>query len=228
MFSKMPRSVVVYTSRQGFSDLSALLDRAFAGQPAKPYTISDPQRTESEKVRVRLTELVEDAVLPLLVRQAKESDFVFASPADRDTRNRSYEALIDDANRFERIATVQFTSPTVVPVLGQETPFPVVSVIFRRYGEVWNAFSPKRIAPEGPVAGAVRIVDFRISCVSTPYGVGSQGWVVLEVEKGRTEEEIGLFNALIDFAFYCGTGLWTERGLGQTKRMDSYGRRRVK
>ena len=54
---------------------------------------------------------------------------------------------------------------------------------------------------------------------SHPFGTGGQGWVTLEMEKGRTEEEIGLLNALIDFAFYCGTGVHTEAGLGQTRRI---------
>jgi hypothetical protein len=224
----MPRSIVVYTSRQGFSDLSVLLEGAFAGQSIKPFTVSRPQRTESESVRVRITELVDDAVLPLLRRQAGKSKFIFASSTDREVRNESYEGLMGDASRFERTAAIQFVSPTIVPVLRQETPFPVVLAMFSHYWKVWGVFSNRRTFREKPLAGAVRITDFKISCVSTPYGIGFQGWVVLEIETGRTEAEIGLFNALINFAFYSGTGLHTENGLGQTKRMDSPQQRTIK
>jgi CRISPR/Cas system endoribonuclease Cas6 (RAMP superfamily) len=48
--------------------------------------------------------------------------------------------------------------------------------------------------------------------------------MALEVEKGRTEEEIGLFNTLIDYAFFCGTGMYTDAGLGQTRRLPGKGR----
>ena len=44
---------------------------------------------------------------------------------------------------------------------------------------------------------------------------GAEGWVVLEMEKGRTEQEIALFNTLVDFAFYCGTA--TRWGAGADK-----------
>ncbi len=70
----------------------------------------------------------------------------------------------------------------------------------------------------------VHVADFKLSCVATPFGPGSQGWVKLEMEKGRTEEEIALFNGLIDFAFYCGTGAHTDEGLGQTRRMERAGK----
>jgi hypothetical protein len=40
------------------------------------------------------------------------------------------------------------------------------------------------------------------------------------MERGRTEQEIALFNTLVDFAFYCGTGAHTDEGLGQTRRME--------
>jgi CRISPR/Cas system endoribonuclease Cas6 (RAMP superfamily) len=94
-------------------------------------------------------------------------------------------------------------------------------LVFARYREVWSAFSTVRL-PAGTeqVLQHVRVTDFKISCAASPFGPGAKGWVTVEMEKGRTEQEIALFNGLIDFAFYCGTGLHTEEGLGQTRRMD--------
>ena len=100
-------------------------------------------------------------------------------------------------------------------------PFPVHPIVFERYAEVWNAFSEVKMRAAAEWLPYVHVTDFKISCLASPYGVGAQGWVALEMEKGRSEDEIGLFNTLVDFAFYCGTGLHTEEGLGQTRRFCS-------
>ena len=70
------------------------------------------------------------------------------------------------------------------------------------------------------------MTDFKISCAAAGpivrgrYG-RAEGWVTLEMERGRTEQEIALFNTLVDFAFYCGTGARTDEGAGA----DGEGRR---
>jgi hypothetical protein len=216
----MPRSVVIYTSREGFVEVKTALELLFDGEVLKPYTISPAQKTESGQVRVRVTELAENVVLPFLLDRTRNAGSIFASPGDRDVRNSSFDALIEDAERFRRVATVQFVTPTIVEVLHQPMPFPVTPSMFRRYVDVWNSFARRRFPSEDGVAQHVHVTDFRVSCVKTPRGAGFQGWVALEIERGRTEEEIRLFNALIDFSFYSGTGFHTDEGLGQTRRTD--------
>jgi len=216
----MPRSVIIYTSRDGFSELKDALERSFVGQGIKPYTISHAQRIETGRIRVRITELADDTVLPLVVEKAGKEDSAFASSGDRDVKRSRYEALIEDADRFGRTATIQLVSPTIVEVLRRAVPFPVVPYIFNRYVEVWNTFSREKFPAEGIGDMDIHVSDFRISCVSTTHGPGAQGWVTLEIDKGRTEEEIRRFNALVDFAFYSGTGLHTDEGFGQTRRMQ--------
>lgn len=220
----MPRSVVIYTSRDGFSRLKAALERPFIGQAIKPYTISHAQKTEAGRVRLRITELAEDTVLPLAVEQAGSTDSIFASSGDRDVKRSGYEALIEDADCFGRSATIQFVSPTIVEVSRHDVPFPVVPSIFNRYVEVWNTFAREKFPTEVGGTTHIHISDFRISCVPTTHGPGAQGLVTLEIDKGRTEEEIRRFNALIDFAFYSGTGLYTDEGFGQTRRVEGKGR----
>jgi hypothetical protein len=216
----MPRSVVIYTSCDGFSELKDALERSFVGQAIKPYTISHAQRIESGHIRLRITELADDTVLPLVVEQARKEDSTFASSSDRDVKKSGYEALIGDADRFGRTATIQLVSPTIVEVLCIAMPFPVVPSIFDRYVEVWNTFSPEKFPSDGLGITGIHVSDFRISCISTTHGPGAQGWVTLEMDRGRTEEEIRRFNTLVGFAFYSGTGLHTDEGFGQTRRME--------
>lgn len=217
----MPASIVIYTSNETFSVLRALLRQSTAGRAVKPYTLSFGQKTGSGSIRVRASEMSEGVVLPAIADIVRRGEATLASAADRDVRAATYEELMGEADRTKRIARLQWTSPLCVELGGQPVPFPVMPLVFARYRAVWSAFSTVRL-PAGAeqVFERVQVTDFRISCVASPFGPGAQGWVTVEMEKGRTEEEIALFNGLIDFAFYCGTGLHTEEGLGQTRRMD--------
>jgi len=216
----MPLSAVVYTSNESFAFLKLLMRKKFEGLPIKPYTLSFAHKQEAGVVRVRATELAPDTLTPLLADMAAKGEAVLASAADRDVRRAAYGDLIGEADPSRRIVNVQYASPTIVALAGEGTPFPVVSAVFGRYREVWNAFSDVEL-PEADVEALrhVRVADFKISCDVTPFGTGAEGWVTLEMERGRTEREIALFNGLIDFAFYCGTGSFTEEGLGQTRKV---------
>ncbi len=220
----MPRSAVVYTNPAALSDLKDLARTRWADDIRKPYTFSYGQKTEAGSLRVRVCELADDVLLPAIAGLVKTGNAVLAAPTDRDVRSRTFDALIEDADRYGRVAILQFATPVIVEVSNAPVPFPVIPVIFKRYIELWETFSNVDIAAGMAGLTGVHLTDFKISCVSTPYGPGAQGWVRLEMEKGRTEEEIALFNGLVDFAFYCGSGLHTEEGLGQTRRMERAGK----
>ncbi len=215
----MPLSAVVYTSSESFSRLVESVRRRCEGASIRPYTFSFAHKIESG-IRVRLTELVKNAVMPLVRDMAAAGEARLASGADREVRETAYEELFADADRSMRVATLQFVSPAVVDVRGEAVPFPVIGSIFARYREIWDAFSPVPLPPIDEVVRRLSVTDFKISCKTALSGVGAEGWVSLELERGRTEQEIALFNALVDFAFYCGSGLHTDRGLGQTRRME--------
>ncbi len=220
----MPRSIVVYTSPDRYSELITLIDSRFQASAVKPCTISFAQKVDAGKVRVRITELMDDAVAPLVDEMVRTGDAIAVSSADRDVRNVTYGELSDDADRFAREALVQFVSPVIVEIDGSTTPFPVVSAIFHRYIALWNRFSGMQVVSGALPIDHIHVKDFKISCVDSRYGKGAQGWVALEMDKGRTEEEIRLFNALIDYAFFCGTGMHTDAGLGQTRRLSAKGK----
>jgi hypothetical protein len=216
----MPLSVVAYASDGSYADLLAQLRERFGDRKIKPYTLSFPHKQATGDVRFRATELLSGALMPLLTHMVEKKTAVLASAADREVRRADYGEILLDADRSRRTITVQYATPVMVQAMGGTLPFPVVPYVFAGYGEVWDAFSDVRLPrPAVEAATFVRVADFKISRATTPFGTGGQGWVTLEMEKGRTEEEIGLLNALVDFAFYCGTGLHTEEGLGQTRKI---------
>jgi hypothetical protein len=214
----MPRSLVIYTSREGFSRLSATLAAQFGKEAIRPYTLSFRQQAGGEKVRVRITELADSTVMPVIRDMTSRAEADLAGPADREMSALSYGELRENGDRFRRSATLLFSSPTLMEMNGQATPFPVVPLLFDGYRAAWNLFSDTRIEEAMEIFRHVGVTDFKVSCAATQFGAAFEGWVTLTVEKGRTEEELSLFNTLIDFAFFCGTGLHTGHGLGQTRR----------
>jgi hypothetical protein len=219
----MPRSAVIYTDPESFTRLKERMRLRFEDEAVKPYTFSYPQKTDAGSIRVRATELVEGVLEEELIGLTGQGKASLASGADRDVRGASYEELMEDADRARTETILQFASPVIVETQGALTPFPVLAVIFPQYIAVWNVFSRKKIDAGKAGLAHVHVADFKLSCVTTAFGPGSQGWARLEMEKGQTEEAIALFNGLADFAFYCGTGLHAHEGLGQTRRMEKKG-----
>ena len=216
----MPRSVVIYTSAATLSALRESIRLRFGHERTKPYTLSYDQKTDAGKGRLRLCELVDDALLPMISDLVAKGEATFGGPSDRDVGSRSYEELLEDADRRRRVALLQFSTPVIVEVSRAPVPFPVMPAIFEGYVSAWRAFSGVAIPSGFEGLRHVSMTGFKVSCVVTPFGPGAQGWVRLEMDKGRTEAEIALFNGLIDFAFFCGSGLHTEEGLGQTRRIE--------
>jgi hypothetical protein len=188
----------------------------------KPYTISYGQKTEKgDQVRARITEIQNDVFIPIVRQEAAKGGIDFASPSDREVRRVTYEELFEDASPAITIATLQFLSPVVLGMPhGGKTPFPTPSLVLSSYKSLWGAFSDVALPLDDYLINAVEVTDFKLSCRDTLFSKGSQGWMAIDAKRGHTEDEIRAFNALIDFSFYTGTGLFTELGLGQTKRMD--------
>jgi hypothetical protein len=258
----MPLSAAIYTSNEALSSVRDAVRKRSEGFAVKPYTFSFAHKMETGAVRVRATELAEGVLMPVVREMVKKGEATLASCADREVREAAYEELREDGDRTRRVATIRFTSPTIVEVQGEYVPFPVIHAMFAGYREIWSAFSPVPLHEAPEAMEHLHVTDFKISCAaagpigagtseeptdegrgttvpsglgrwterlldpreavvhrpSTSFRVGAEGWVTLEMERGRTEQEIAFFNTLIDFAFYCGTGAHTDEGLGQTKR----------
>jgi CRISPR-associated endoribonuclease Cas6 len=215
----MPRSLILYSDTTAYDELKVALDDAFGAAAVRPYTLSFPNRAGDGRLRVRVAELADGMVTPFVERLLREGRAELASAADQDVRGVSHEELLDDADRRTRVATIQFVSPTILEMDGRDVPFPVLPVIFRQWAHTWNTFAPVKVEDVDDLVPHVRITDFKISVAKTARGVGFEGRVSLELDKGMSEETIRQFNLLVDYAFYCGTGLYTNEGLGQTGRL---------
>jgi CRISPR/Cas system endoribonuclease Cas6 (RAMP superfamily) len=65
------------------------------------------------------------------------------------------------------------------------------------------------------VAQELRPVSFKLGQYAIPGLVGSVEWEAT----GEEPALLRLVNALVDYAAYCGTGIQTTQGMGQTVRM---------
>lgn len=216
----MPRSLVLYTTRDIYRLFEETLFDTFREYPTHlPYTLSFPQKTNGEMIRVRIGEMTDQAVNTIVGELAETKRALLASGSEPDVKNATYQDLKEAADRFSREIRLQFTSPTILKMGSYEVQFPVAPLLFRYYMGAWNAFSPDKITFEPALLEHIHVRDFKISSEKTAYGIAFQGWVDLEIAKGRTENEIAIINMLCDYSFYCGTGIHTNRGLGQTRRV---------
>ena len=214
----MPRSLVLYTTKDVVARLKEKAAELYRDRAIKPYTFSFAHPTPADPLRIRLTELVENCLAPCLDDITAAGDIAYGSAPDPEVRADSFEELFEGADAFSREVRMQFLSPTLVTLGGYRVSFPVLPLTFSTYIYAWNAFSPKKIPGTAALFEVIQMTGFKISCVHTAYGVAFQGWIDLEMEQGRTADEIRMFNALCDFAFYSGTGLHVQEGLGQTRR----------
>ncbi len=214
----MPRSVVLYASDDVFFEIKRRLAECFTPEKIKPYTCSFAHVSETGSRRVRITELTPFSLSPILDDVIGKGQALPVSASDKDVCGASYEDLLHGADRFGRTALLQFSSPTMLSLGGYSVSFPVLPLMLSQYIHVWNSLSGLKIGRAPELLEHVAMNEFKVSCVRSGRGPGFQGWVSLEIERGRSEEEIQLFNALLDFAFYCGTGLHTDEGFGQTRR----------
>ena len=214
----MPRSLVLYTNNEVLARLKERLTRTYEQDPVKPYTLSFAQPSEGDSRRVRITELLAYSLSAIIDDLVGSGQALPVSTADKDVRGASYQDLFEGADPFQRTAVLQFSSPTIISLGGYRVAFPVLPLMLSHYVHAWNAFAGFQIARVPHLLEHLKMADFKISCVQTEHGPGCQGWIALELAKGSPEEEIRTFNALVDFAFYCGTGQHTDEGLGQTDR----------
>jgi hypothetical protein len=217
----MPRSLILYASSETVEQLKRRVEELCAADKVKPYTFSLAHKTDktgSDLVRVRLTEFRPFGLAPIIDGLVAKNLLVTVTAADKEQRDITYEALMEEADATQRAAVMQFSSPTIIGLGGYTVCFPVLPLMLSFYIHMWNTFSGMKFMRGPDILDHVKMGDFKVSCVQTEYGAGFQGWATLEMSKGRPEEDIRMFNALLDFAFYCGTGLYTDNGLGQTDR----------
>ena len=103
----MPRSAVIYTDAAALSGLKDLARKEYADDPTKPYTFSYGQKTDAGNLRVRVSELRDGILMPAIDELVKKGVAVLAAPPDRDVRSRTYEELMEEADRRGYMAQPQ-------------------------------------------------------------------------------------------------------------------------
>jgi CRISPR/Cas system endoribonuclease Cas6 (RAMP superfamily) len=135
----------------------------------------------------------------------------------------SYPSLLTYANPRRRIG-LRFQSPTGFRRRDNVRVEPAPELCLTGYLRKWNAFSDI-LLPEGAVldyvredlrvvAQELRPVSFKLGQYAIPGLVGSVEWEAT----GEEPALLRLVNALVDYAAYCGTGIQTTQGMGQTVR----------
>ena len=167
------------------------------------------------------------------------------SDADPWAGETTYESLVQthlaSVERPDGLINLEFVSPTsfkrtggetaltdgsgrAYRVAGHDVTVPLPGLVFDSYLRRWNAFAPvalntevKRYAEE-----CVSIGHYRLRTVRVSYGsmrrlafLGRCQFRALV----RDQYWLRLLNLLADFAFFCGTGRSTARGMGMTQRL---------
>jgi CRISPR-associated endoribonuclease Cas6 len=104
-----------------------------------------------------------------------------------------------------------------------EQPFPLPRLVWRNYWQQWNLFGQPPLGElrdtldETVVLGQWEGRTLRVHA-GPRRAIGFVGTFDYYV-RGRPDLWTRLLNLLADYAFYCGTGLATPYGMGQTRRL---------
>ncbi len=140
-------------------------------------------------------------------------------------RRAPYDRIYAEASETRRAFTLKFYSPSVLDRAGRPYPLPDPAGIFRGYLERWAVLAGAEPA-EGLrewIERGLGLVDFRLRMGRAGPVAGFLGSVSLRIEGRCPESVIKGLNALADYAFFCGTGRYTERGMGWTRRVGPAG-----
>lgn len=230
-------------------ELSAKLHDAPSGASSseKPWTIStlagNFQKNRGrlispagEKYQVRITALNADLILalqaafdnahplgtePLIL---EDVSFTVLSEQCRWDSLSSYASIVS-RSRPVRDIILRFDSPAGFRPQSKTSALPEPNRCILGYLHKWNSFSELAMQTE-PLLEYVKehiIIDgIELKLKSVNYGTYLQsGWVgsVKWTADGETPFLLRMVNALVDFAFYCGTGAKTTMGMGQTRRI---------
>lgn len=119
-----------------------------------------------------------------------------------------------------------FLSPTAFRSGGKRNVlFPEPRLVFNGYLAKWQSLSPVKLSDNllSLTEKGLSLTQYKIETRMLDFGsyqeAGFEGKCTLEIADEMSEETIKSFNALADFAFYCGTGAKTTMGMGQTRRL---------
>ncbi len=227
--------------------LSELVSRAgVAGKTLQkrpaPFTLSPLPPAGGGRFRLRLTWLADADRKRLLgwagslrdepLRVEADTGLLLvedamASPALTRRWNRwvPYERLYEEASDSLRRMTLKYYTPTTLQRFGRPYPLPDPCGVFLEYLRIWDIYSGVALSPSlrETIEGYLLLADFRIqrrTAAGARGGLpGFVGSATFRLEGRHPESVIKGLNVLADYAFFCGTGIGTDRGLGLTRRI---------
>jgi len=215
-----------------------LASRVHDADGPKPFTISALFRRRGSKNTLWRVTLLEDALIGPLARglmTATHVDLLGCKLRIRhegvELQGHSYAELARRARADTRIE-VRFVSPTSFRSQGVHYLLPDPVIVWQSWLNRWNGFAPEELKYNvntlDVVAAHVAISRYELHTETTRYQeeeryqqigfVGRVSYRVMQAER-IGEEMVQRLNALADYAFYCGTGHHTTRGMGQTRRV---------
>ena len=145
-----------------------------------------------------------------------------------DTGTESYAALCGGNGDIPDSVRLQFITPTAISQGEANLPLPVPAKLWAGYATRWRKFAPAYPLPEDFDEGTgrwLRLSDFHIKPRRWRYhfGKGFQthtgftGWTEITLDHRASEPFARAFHALARYSFYCGSGMKTTMGMGQTR-----------
>ncbi len=228
-----------------------LAERLHSMQGLKPFTVSPLQgkytyRKSGIFIRkgapcwLRFTAL-EEAIFARLMDsfikgeqhlQLEQADFRVADVITHPQGSQwagfaSFDEMLERASG-ERKVSLRFDSPTVFRSGGKRNiAFPSPELVFGSLLNKWNAFSGIELNPSlvDDVGSEVLVSRYKLETKMLAFNsyqeLGFLGSCVYSANDDVTGDELRTLNALADFAFFCGTGVKTTMGMGQTRKLKT-------
>ena len=199
----------------------------------KPFTVSPLLESGDGRFRFRMT-LLEDEYGPyisqgmLKERSVRVGDKVLVIDGETQVEHRTYQMIAEEAGT-RPLARLRFESPTAFKVRDMHYPLPDPLLVFASYHARWNAFAPPDYRIDETwrewLASSVAVSRLEGHTQVLHFGryehigfVGQAEYLVVD-RQGDPLAQRGPFNALADYAAFCGTGHKTTQGMGQTRRV---------
>jgi CRISPR-associated endoribonuclease Cas6 len=146
---------------------------------------------------------------------------------NREDEITSYEELYtnlvgnepEPAKRFD----LQFITPTAFAQSGVNLPLPLPTLMFRSWLERWNTFAPIYLGSDELITYISNVVFLKNHKIQTRtyqlnkgFVNGFVGDVTLQVLNRADPLLTNVTNLLVEYARFCGTGMKTRLGMGQT------------
>ena len=145
----------------------------------------------------------------------------------------SYGELLEGAREGDHTLRLRFLTPTAISQGDADLPLPVPSKLWAGYAARWRAFAPEMPLPDELDEGVerwLRLSDFDLRPARWRYRfvdgkgtdrlithLGCRGWIEVGLDRKATPAFAQAFRALAAYSFYCGSGMKTTMGMGQTR-----------